>query len=86
MNCEITKDENVAVHPITHLKMMTEGICSAGYDALCQILELKFSVDGQTWQFYDVPEHVWYEWRKVRDMHVYYHTMIAGKYRSKQVC
>ncbi|HKM34743.1 MAG TPA: KTSC domain-containing protein [Lachnospiraceae bacterium] len=80
-----TNEEIVAVHPIAHSRMMLEGISSAGYDAQKQILEIKFSADGQVWQFYDVPEYVWYEWRRVKEMQVYYHTKIFGKYRSKLV-
>lgn len=85
MSGNTTNEEIADVHPIAHSRMMLEGISSAGYDALHQILEIVFSDDGQIWQFYDVPEFVWYEWRKVKEMQVYYHTKIFGRYKSRLV-
>lgn len=66
-------------------KTLMLGIASAGYDALCEILELEFSSDGQIWQFYDVPEHIWYEWRKTESALAFFHTNILGKYAAKQI-
>lgn len=85
MSGNATKEEIAEVHPIPHSRMLLDGGISAGYDALHQILEIKFSDDGEIWRFYDVPEFVWYEWRMVKDMQVYYHTKIFGKYTSKLV-
>ena len=85
MNQEATNEEIIVEHPIAHSRMMLEGIGCAGYDALYQILEIEFSTNRQIWQFYDVPEHVWYEWRSVREMRTYYHTKIFGIYISKLV-
>ncbi len=85
MNHKSTNDETVTVHPIAHSRLMLDGIGSAGYDAQYQILELEFSDDGQIWQFYDVPEHIWYEWRRVREMRYYYHTKIFGQYKARLV-
>lgn len=67
------------------LKMIMAGIASAGYDALCAVLELEFLPDGQVWQFYDVPECVWYEWRNTEAAAAFFHTHIAGKYRAEQI-
>lgn len=66
-------------------KIAMDGIASAGYDALCAVLELEFLTDGQVWQFYDVPECVWYEWRNTEAALAFFHTNIAGKYRSELI-
>lgn len=66
-------------------KMMMPGIVSAGYDALNEILELEFQQDGQIWQFYDVPENVWYAFRKTEAVQTFYHTCIIGKFRAEQI-
>jgi len=34
------------------------------YDVLTRTLELHFSLNGHVWQFYNVPEVVWYTIRK----------------------
>lgn len=70
---------------IVRAKSIMDGIASAGYDALCAILELEFAHDGQVWRFYDVPEHVWYEWRRSEKTSVYFHTYISGRYVSRQI-
>ena len=64
---------------------MIPGIVSAGYDALCAVLELEFFPDGDIWQFYDVPEQVWYEWRSSRETVIYFHLHILGKYAARQI-
>lgn len=69
----------------TRIKMALEGIAGAGYDALCAVLELEFLPDGEVWRFYDVPEQVWYEWRRTESCISFFHTNIAGKYRAEQI-
>lgn len=83
MECNMTAYDLAGRHSLVHSKIVMEGLESAGYDALCQILELEFSSDGQVWQFYDVPEAIWYEWRNANDMKTYYHNCIMGKYISR---
>ncbi len=70
---------------IARIRTVMEGIASAGYDALCAVLELEFVSNGEVWQFYDVPEQVWYEWRKTESCISFFHTNIAGKYRAEQI-
>ena len=71
-----------SINLLKRFKMAVSGIASAGYDALCAVLELEFLSDGQVWQFYDVPEGVWYEWRKTEAAAAFFHTHIAGKYQA----
>lgn len=70
---------------MTRMKTVIPGIAGAGYDALCAILELEFLPEGEIWQFYDVPEQIWYEWRQSREAVVYFHTHIAGKFAARQI-
>ncbi len=34
---------------------------SIGYDAATSVLEVEFKKNGEVWQYYDVPEGVYYE-------------------------
>lgn len=70
---------------IERIRTAMEGIASAGYDALYAVLELEFASNGEVWQFYDVPEQIWYAWRKTESCISFFHTYIAGKYRAEQV-
>ncbi|MCH5275220.1 MAG: KTSC domain-containing protein [Lachnospiraceae bacterium] len=67
------------------IKTMIPGISGAGYDALYAILELEFLPGGEIWQFYDVPEQVWYEWRQSKEAVVYFHTHIAGRFAARKI-
>lgn len=67
------------------MKTMIPGISSAGYDALCAILELEFLPEGDIWQFYNVPEEIWYEWRQTKEAAAYFHTHIAGRYTARRM-
>lgn len=70
---------------LTRSRTLITGICSAGYDALMAILELEFLADGQVWQFYDVPEHVWYEWKRTENAVTFFHMNISGRYRAEKI-
>lgn len=70
---------------MTRIKTMIPGISGAGYDALCAVLELEFVSGGEIWQFYDVPEQIWYEWRQSREAIVYFHTRIAGRFTARRI-
>lgn len=85
MGISSTRGEAEQENGITRSRMVMAGVASAGYDALCAILELEFQPDGQIWQYYDVPEHVWYDWRKTADSSSFFHTNILGKYEARQI-
>lgn len=70
---------------MVRIKVIMPEIASAGYDALCGILELEFSQDGQIWQFYDVPETVWYALRQSKAVQTFFNTNIIGIYKSKRI-
>lgn len=60
-------------------------IASAGYDALCAILELEFTRTGQVSQFYDVTEDVWYGLRNADFPDRYFQRRIRGRYLERRL-
>lgn len=58
-------------------------IASAGYDALCAILEIQFVINGQICRYLNVPEHVWYGFRMAKSMELYFQRNIMGRYEEK---
>lgn len=85
MDISSIRETEAVEYRITRSKLIMAGISSAGYDALCAILELEFRSDGQVWRFYDVPEHVWYDFRKTEAGDSFFHTNISGKYIARQI-
>ena len=59
-------------------------IASAGYDAQCALLEIEFMKDGRIEQFGNVPEEIWYVFRRAGDPDLYFHKNI--KCRFKKSC
>ncbi len=55
-------------------------IATAGYDAQCAILEIEFIMGGQVWQYNDVPEDVWYQFKKEEVPEHFFHKKIKGNY------
>ena len=72
-------------YQVKRSKTIMKGISSAGYDAQCAVLELEFQEDGQIWQFYNVPEQVWYGLRRTESTLRYYHMNILGKYEAQRM-
>ena len=64
--------------------LMIQGIKSAGYDALCATLELEMN-DGKVWKFYDVPEDIWYAWRREAMTSAFFNQHIACRFQSEQI-
>lgn len=56
-----------------------EGIAVAGYDPQCERLIIRFEEDDFVHEFWDIPEHVWYNMRKVESVVRYLKSCIAGK-------
>lgn len=71
-----------------HMKRIMFGervIASAGYDALCAILELEFTRTGQVSQFYDVAEDVWYGLKYADFPDRYFQRRIRGRYPERRL-
>lgn len=55
-------------------------IASASYDAQCELLEIEFGYDGQIWQYFDVPEDIWYRFKGEERPELFFHKYIKGCY------
>ena len=60
-------------------------IKSAGYDAQQQLLEIEFASNGQIWQFDNVPEDIWYQFRKHHLPEYFFHNFIMGHYPERKL-
>lgn len=60
-------------------------ITSIGYDASQAILEVEFKTNGQVWQYFDVPEYIWYEMESAPSVGKYFHANIRGAYSESRV-
>lgn len=45
------------------------------------ILEVRFLEDNNVYQYFDVPEEVWYNMKNVADMDMFFNLRIASNYR-----
>lgn len=55
-------------------------IDSAGYDAQCAILEVRFSSDGVVCRYLDVPEDTWYCFKEECKPDDFFQRFIKGKF------
>lgn len=61
------------------------SIAAAGYDAQCMMLEVEFAQDGQIWQYFEVPEELWYTFKRVPSPDDFFHSHIKGSYEERRV-
>ncbi len=59
-------------------------ILSLGYEADTSTLEVEFN-SGAIWQYYDVPESVYYDMINSGSLGKYFHANIKGQYTESQV-
>ncbi|MDK2836975.1 MAG: hypothetical protein PWQ53_310 [Bacteroidota bacterium] len=59
-------------------------IVSLGYEADTSTLEVEFN-SGAIWQYYDVPESVYYDMINSGSLGKYFHANIKGQYTESQV-
>lgn len=60
-------------------------ITSIGYDNNSATLEIEFKNGGAVWEYYDVPEYIWYEFINSGSKGKYFHANIKNKYRENRV-
>jgi hypothetical protein len=60
-------------------------VSSIGYDPSTGTLEIEFSKGGAIWQYFDFPEHLWYEFEYTESHGKYCHANIIGQYREARV-
>ncbi len=59
-------------------------IRSYGFDSTTSTLEVEFN-SGPIWQYFDVPESVYYEMKVAGSCGKFFHTNIKGQYSESQV-
>lgn len=60
-------------------------ITSIGYDSKQAILEIEFKKNGQVWQYFDVPEYIWYEMESASSVGKFFSSCIRGVYSENRV-
>ena len=71
--------------PMHRLKFGGSVVASAGYDAQCELLEIEFTGDGQIWQYSEVAEEIWYQFKCEARPDYFFHNYIKGNYIEKQI-
>lgn len=59
-------------------------IASIGYESATSTLEVEFN-NGPVWQYFDVPESVYYEFLNASSIGKYFHANIKGQYSESRV-
>jgi hypothetical protein len=59
-------------------------ITSFGFDPSISTLEIEFR-SGAVWQYFDVPESVYYEMKSAASCGKFFHASIKGQYAESQV-
>jgi hypothetical protein len=58
---------------------------SIGYDSLTSIFEAEFKNGGAVWQYFDVPESIYYELRNAGSIGKYFLANIKGQYSESRI-
>lgn len=66
-------------------RFATDYIENASYYPMRMLLEIQFTGDESTYQYFDVPEEVWYRMKNAYPMDLYFNTQIATQYKNKCV-
>lgn len=60
-------------------------ITSMGYDFQQAILEIEFKSNGQVWQYFDVPESLWYEMESASSVGKFFHSNIREIFTENRI-
>ena len=60
-------------------------ITSMGYDFQQAILEIEFKSNGQVWQYFDVPESLWYKMESASSVGKFFHSNIRGIFTENRI-
>ena len=62
----------------------SSNIAEIAYDASTQILQVTFH-NGSTYQYFDVPDHIWEAFKIADSKGIYLNSTIKGQYRYSKV-
>jgi hypothetical protein len=70
--------------------MYREGVSSSmigsiGYDSDNSILEIEFIKGGAVWQYFDVPENIYFEFKASASVGKYFLANIKGSYPESRI-
>ena len=60
-------------------------ITSIGYDSNCSTLEIEFKRSGAVWDYFDIPESLWYEFNGSDSKGKYFLRTIKNQYTESRV-
>ena len=66
-------------------RISTRDIQGIRYCPIRKLLEVQFKGEDMVYQYFDVPEEVWYNMRNTASVDMYFNTMVATNYRVKCV-
>lgn len=68
-----------------HFRVGGREIESAGYDAQCALMEIRFTSGGEVWQYCGVPEELWYSFKGEARPDTFFHQHIKGCFEEKRI-
>lgn len=63
------------------LRISNQNIIAMQYYPIRMLLEIQFRGDEKVYQYFDVPEDVWYAMRNVANIDIFYNTQIMSRYK-----
>lgn len=61
-------------------RIASQNIKSVQYCPIRKLLEVQFLDENKTYQYFDVPEDVWYNLKNVPNIDIYFNSQILSKY------
>lgn len=66
-------------------RMAAKYIWDVAYFPIRKLLEIQFVNDENIYQYYEVPEEVWYAMRNTLSMDIYFNLQISSQYKCKTI-
>lgn len=66
-------------------RIANDTIAAIDYSPLKKLLEIQFLGENMIYQYFDVPEEIWYALKSSPNMDVYFNAQILGRYPMKKV-
>ncbi len=59
-------------------------IREVAYYPINEMLEVQFTGDDYIYQYFDVPEEVWYDFKNTASLDIYFNSRITARYRYRR--